>query len=77
LYGVAWGGVFFAESMFTRVRDASKVALVALCRQDYRLIDCQFLTEHLASLGAVTISRARFLALLKEINATPQAHQDG
>ncbi|VFM97381.1 MAG: leucyl/phenylalanyl-tRNA--protein transferase [Candidatus Kentron sp. G] len=65
LYGVGLGGIFFAESMFTRVRDASKVALVELCRQDYRVIDCQFLTEHLARLGAITISRTRFLALVR------------
>lgn len=65
LYGVALGKVFFAESMFTHVRDASKVALVELCRQGYEFIDCQFLTDHLARLGAVTLSRERFLALLR------------
>ncbi len=68
LYGVALDEVFFAESMFSRVRDASKVALVALCQQNYRLIDCQFLTEHLARLGAMAISRERFLALLPGFN---------
>nr|VFJ57460.1 MAG: leucyl/phenylalanyl-tRNA--protein transferase [Candidatus Kentron sp. DK] len=66
LYGVALGEVFFAESMFTRVRDASKVALKALCRRGYRLIDCQFLTGHLARLGAVEIPRDRFLTLVRK-----------
>ncbi|NNJ85154.1 MAG: leucyl/phenylalanyl-tRNA--protein transferase [Gammaproteobacteria bacterium] len=66
LYGVALGRVFFAESMFTRIRDASKVALVELCRQDYEFIDCQFMNEHIARLGVTTIPRARFLALLRK-----------
>nr|VFK58467.1 MAG: leucyl/phenylalanyl-tRNA--protein transferase [Candidatus Kentron sp. TUN] len=64
LYGVALGQVFFGESMFSRVRDASKVALVDLCRQDYALIDCQLPSEHLTRLGAVGIPRDRFRALL-------------
>ncbi|MDH4133468.1 MAG: leucyl/phenylalanyl-tRNA--protein transferase [Gammaproteobacteria bacterium] len=65
LYGISLGGVFFGESMFTRVVDASKVALVALAdrlrRSGYRLIDCQVTSAHLTSLGAEDISRARFL----------------
>lgn len=68
LYGVALGGVFFGESMFSRETDASKVALVALARtlqaRDFRLIDCQLPTDHLASLGAEALSRNRFLAEL-------------
>ena len=64
LYGVSLGGVFFGESMFHRVRDASKVALVHLFARlrvgSFRLLDAQFLTEHLASLGAVGISREAF-----------------
>ena len=64
LYGIAIGRVFFGESMFSRRRDASKVALVHLARQlaawDYRLIDCQVYTAHLASLGAEEIERALF-----------------
>ena len=69
LYGVAIGGLFCGESMFHRVRDASKVALVGLVRllddgADGRLIDCQWLTPHLASLGAVEISRDDYLASL-------------
>ena len=65
LYGVAVGKMFFGESMFTRARDASKVALVSLARQLERwempLIDCQMSTSHLASLGARDIPRADFV----------------
>ena len=65
LYGVAVGRMFFGESMFTRVSDASKVALVSLARQLERwempLIDCQMSTSHLASLGARDIPRADFV----------------
>jgi len=68
LYGVLQGGVFFAESMFSRRRDGSKMALAKLVEraksQRWKLIDCQFHTEHLASLGAREISRERFLTLL-------------
>ena len=68
LYGVAIGRVFFGESMFTRVSDASKVAFVALVRQlqrrGYQLIDCQVYTRHLASLGAHTIPRREFTRIL-------------
>ncbi len=64
LYGVALQAAFFGESMFHRVRDASKVALVHLFARlrtgGFRLLDTQFLTEHLASLGAVGISREAF-----------------
>ena len=64
LYGVALGEVFFGESMFSRERDASKVALVALARLGFRLIDAQVPSEHLARMGAVEIPRARFLSHL-------------
>lgn len=68
LYGVAIGNIFFGESMFTEVTDASKVAFVALVRQlrrwGYRLIDCQVQTGHLASLGASMIARKDFTAIL-------------
>lgn len=61
LYGVAIGGAFFGESMFFRVTDASKVALVALVHRlrdrGFALLDVQFLTEHLQTLGAVEIPR--------------------
>ena len=65
LYGVAVGKMFFGESMFSRVSDASKVALVSLARQLERwgmpVIDCQMSTSHLASLGARDIPRADFV----------------
>lgn len=68
LYGVAIGRVFFGESMFTRVSDASKVAFVTLVRQlqrwDYQLIDCQVYTSHLASFGARAIPRREFTRIL-------------
>ncbi|SMB26942.1 leucyl/phenylalanyl-tRNA-protein transferase [Sterolibacterium denitrificans] len=68
LYGVALGRVFYGESMFARVRDASKIALVHLCRHLERngfvMIDCQMKTTHLATLGAREISRGEFLARL-------------
>ena len=69
LYGLAMGRVFFGESMFTRVADASKVGFVTLVRQlqrwDYRLIDCQVHTGHLESLGAGMIPRSEFTRLLE------------
>jgi leucyl/phenylalanyl-tRNA--protein transferase len=69
LYGIALGGVFFGESMFSLKRDASKVALACLveeCRaRDIRVIDCQVASGHLASLGAREVSRAQFVALLR------------
>lgn len=65
LYGVAIGRMFYGESMFARVADASKVALAALVatlrKLDFRVIDCQQNTRHLASLGAREISRETFL----------------
>jgi leucyl/phenylalanyl-tRNA--protein transferase len=70
LYGVAFGRVFCGESMFSRADDASKVALAWLVglmrRSGARLLDCQFMTDHLASLGAVEIPQARYVALLAE-----------
>jgi leucyl/phenylalanyl-tRNA---protein transferase len=76
LYGVSLRGAFFGESMFHRSRDASKVALVHLFARlrtgGFRLLDAQFSTEHLASLGAVEISREAFrlrLADALEIDA--------
>jgi leucyl/phenylalanyl-tRNA---protein transferase len=69
LYGVSLGGVFFGESMFTRVSNASKVALVRLVaglrQAGFRLIDCQVTTAHLMRLGAREISRARFMKELQ------------
>lgn len=64
------GAAFFGESMFSRARDASKVALVALVdalrRGGFTLLDTQFLTGHLARFGAVEVPRARYLALLQD-----------
>lgn len=77
LYGIAIGQVFFGESMFHRVADASKVAFVQLVRQltnwDYQLIDCQVSSEHLFSLGAEEIPRSEFAALLEQLCALPPA----
>lgn len=68
LYGVAIGGVFFGESMFSRVTDASKIALRSLCDSliayGFRLIDCQMATPHLMSLGARLLPRKEFVSLL-------------
>jgi leucyl/phenylalanyl-tRNA---protein transferase len=73
LYGVAIGGAFFGESMFSRMRDASKVALVFLVdrlnERGFELLDTQFVTPHLAGFGAKDISRKAYLArLTKALN---------
>jgi len=77
LYGVGFTRVFCGESMFSHERDASKVALawlVALLRHaGYRLLDCQFMTEHLSSLGAVPVSREQYLEQLAEAVAAGPA----
>jgi leucyl/phenylalanyl-tRNA--protein transferase len=68
LYGVALGAAFFGESMFSVRRDASKVALAWLVARlrvgGYRLLDCQFMTDHLRSLGAIEVTQDDYLALL-------------
>src|SRR3954469_920396 len=68
VYGVKLGRAFFGESMFSRARDASKVALAWLvaCMKagNFTLLDCQFMTDHLASLGAVSVTRETYVALL-------------
>jgi leucyl/phenylalanyl-tRNA--protein transferase len=70
LYGVSIGAAFFGESMFSRVADASKVALVHLAARlrlgGYHLLDLQFLTPHLAQFGAIEVPRARYRRLLEE-----------
>ena len=75
LYGVAIGRAFFGESMFSLVSDASKVALVHLCRSlddwGFGLVDCQVLTGHLVRMGAVQISRRDFVELLDRLCAAP------
>jgi len=67
LYGVAIGAAFFGESMFSRRRDASKIALVKLVDKlaaaGFLFIDCQVVTDHLLSLGAETVDRATFLRI--------------
>lgn len=69
LYGVLLNGTFFAESMFSSQRDGSKMALAKLIErakaEGWKLIDCQFHTEHLASLGAREISRSDFLSAIR------------
>jgi leucyl/phenylalanyl-tRNA--protein transferase len=68
LYGVAIGKMFCGESMFSNVSNASKVALVHVCRNNnYSLIDCQVPTPHLMSMGARIISRDEFLSLIKKV----------
>lgn len=71
LYGLAVGGAFCGESMFSRARDASKVALAWLVARlkvgGFPLLDCQFMTDHLASLGAIEISQQAYLEELKRV----------
>jgi leucyl/phenylalanyl-tRNA---protein transferase len=75
LYGVALGGVFFGESMFSRERDASKVALVHLVARlrlgGFRLLDTQFVTTHLAQFGATEIPRDNYKTLLADAVKAP------
>ncbi|MGI9647050.1 MAG: leucyl/phenylalanyl-tRNA--protein transferase [Acidimicrobiia bacterium] len=75
LYGVAVGGLFAGESMFHRVSDASKVAMVRiaerLMEQGFSLFDVQWQTPHLASMGAIEVERAEYLELLAQALAGP------
>lgn len=70
LYGVALGGAFFGESMFSRARDASKVALAHLVARlrlgGFSLLDTQFVTSHLSQFGATEVPRAAYKALLEK-----------
>ena len=70
LYGVSLGRAFFGESMFHRARDASKIALVHLVARlkagGYRLLDTQYVTEHLRTFGAVEVPKRRYHRLLEE-----------
>lgn len=70
LYGLALGKMFYGESMFSRARDTSKIALVHLARylesQGYALIDCQMNTAHLASMGGREIARSEFCRVLSQ-----------
>ncbi len=75
LYGVSLGRAFFGESMFHLERDASKVALYYLVERvkewKFRFIDAQIETDHLQSLGAISISRVDYLNILKEVIKWP------
>ena len=81
LYGVRLGRAFFGESMFSRARDASKVALAHLVARlragGFELLDCQFITPHLASLGAIEIDRSDYLAALVSAVAGAAGAGDG
>jgi leucyl/phenylalanyl-tRNA--protein transferase len=75
LYGVRLGAAFFGESMFSRARDASKIALVHLMAHliagGFKLLDTQFLTDHLAQFGTIEVPRARYKASLAEAIREP------
>jgi leucyl/phenylalanyl-tRNA--protein transferase len=71
LYGVAIGRVFFGESMFSHVSDASKVALATLCRSGYELIDCQLPSDHIKRMGATDMPRRDFMDLLARWRDAP------
>jgi leucyl/phenylalanyl-tRNA--protein transferase len=75
LYGLAIGSAFFGESMFHRARDASKVCLVHLVARlragGFTLLDTQFVTDHLATLGAVAVSRRRYHRMLDKAIGNP------
>jgi leucyl/phenylalanyl-tRNA---protein transferase len=76
LYGIAIGKMFFGESMFSRVTNASKIALVHLVKQlehwNFGLIDCQMKTAHLASMGAREIPRTEFAKILNQLVTVPE-----
>ena len=78
LYGVTLGRIFFGESMFSLQANASKVALVHLCRwlkrHGFLMIDCQQVTPHILSMGAVPLSRREYLGLLEEGLKAPNHH---
>ncbi len=78
VYGLALGAAFFAESMFSRRTDASKLALAELVarlrRGGFRLLDTQYLTEHLARLGGIEVPRATYRQLLAAALAAPADH---
>ena len=80
LYGVALGKVFFGESMFSKVSNASKFGFISLVRKliewDYDLIDCQQETPHLKSLGAKGIARTDFLSLLEQNKTLPTQQEN-
>jgi leucyl/phenylalanyl-tRNA--protein transferase len=75
LYGLAMGKAFFGESMFHKEKDASKIALAALVERlknkEFHFIDAQQNTQHLKSLGAVTVPRKKFLSMLSTAISYP------
>src|SRR5699024_11202761 len=81
LYGVAIGAAFYGESMFSRASDASKMALVALCKRlsdhDRAVVDCQMVSAHLLRLGATTIPRSEFRRRLAEAMSAPSPFDAG
>jgi leucyl/phenylalanyl-tRNA--protein transferase len=80
LYGIAIGGLFAGESMFHRATDASKVALVGLVERlrtgGGALLDVQWTTPHLCSLGAIDVAREEYLERLRDAVARPQMRLD-
>ena len=76
LYGVAVGGAFFGESMFHRIRDASKIALVGLVEhlraRKFALLDTQWLTPHLRQFGAIEVPRSQYLKMLRRAVDLPR-----
>lgn len=80
LYGIAIGGAFFGESMFHRVTDASKIALVALVEhllaRKFALLDTQWLTPHLRQFGGIEISRNHYLRFLTRAVELPRKFSD-
>jgi len=81
LYGLALGRAFFGESMFSRETDASKVALAWLVARlrvgGFMLLDCQFMTDHLASLGAIEVTQANYLEYLEAALSKPVQASSG
>lgn len=80
LYGLNLGRAFFGESMFSREPNTSKLALWALCgflkEQGFLFIDCQQVTKHLVSLGAVALPRRAYMQLLEHALSLPSLHRD-
>ena len=76
MYGLAIGGVFFGESMFSRITSASRMVMVVLSqlllKHRYRMLDCQVYNPHLERMGAVEIERGHFLATLRDTVALPE-----
>jgi leucyl/phenylalanyl-tRNA--protein transferase len=80
MYGLAIGKAFFGESMFSREDNASKLALLSLCRvleqNEFEILDCQVVSGHLLTLGAVAIPRVDFIAILDRACELQQSFND-